>query len=194
MRDPLIYPALPGEPIPAEKLSPFIPLADEVHWAREHTRSPRRQLELLVMLKTFRYLGYFAVPTEIPSSIVAASARRLDLPPPGTPFVIAPASLCRSRATVRRKLGVERWTPVTRRLLVNRLAMLNQGRTGPNDLLNAAVEYLRQDRIELPALRTLRRLVGNTRARFDKDFCAAIVASLTGPDRRTLEGLMVGPP
>jgi len=52
MRDPLIYPALPGEPVSAEQLSPFIPLADEVSWARKHTRSPKRQLELLVMLKT----------------------------------------------------------------------------------------------------------------------------------------------
>ncbi len=194
MRDPLIYPALPGEPVPAEQLWPFIPLADEVHWAREHTRSPKRQLELLVMLKTFRFLGYFPAPSEIPPSIVAASARRLDVPAPGSSFVMAPASLYRGRATVRRKLGVERWTPVTRRLLVNRLVMLNQGRAGPNDLLNAAVEYLRQDRIELPALRTLRRLVGSIRARFDKAFCAAIVAPLKGKDRRTLEGLMVVPP
>jgi len=194
MRDPLIYPALPGEPVSAEQLSPFIPLADEVSWARKHTRSPKRQLELLVMLKTFRFLGYFPASLEIPPSIVAASARRLDLPVQGASFVIAPASLYRSRATVRRKLGVERWTPVARRLLVNRLAMLNQGRAGPNDLLNAAVEYLRQDRIELPALLTLKRLVGSIRARFDKAFCAAIVAPLKGKDRRTLEGLMVVPP
>jgi hypothetical protein len=114
---------------------------------------------------TFRFLGYFPAPSGIAPTIVAASARRLDLPEPGSSFVIASASLYRSRAVVRSKLGVERWTTVTRRRLVNRLVALNQGRAGPTDLLNAAVEYLRQDRIELPALRTLRRLVGATRAR-----------------------------
>jgi hypothetical protein len=194
MRDPLVYPTLPSEPVPAEQLSPFIPLADEVQWAHQHTRSPTRQLELLVMLKTFRFLGYFPAPRDVPPSIVAANARRLDLRVPGTSFTIAPASLYRSRATVRRKLGVERWTAASRRLLVNRLVSLNQGRAGPNDLLNAAVEYLRQDRIELPALRTLRRLVGSIRACFDKAFCAALVAPLKGKDRRALESLMTVPP
>ena len=194
MRDPLIYPVLPVEPISAEQLSTFRPLADEVQWARKHTRSPRRQLELLVLLKAFQFLGYFPAPRVIAPSIVVASARRLDMLAPECAFSVAPATLYRSRAAVRRRLGVERWTTVTRRLLVSRLLSLNQGRGGPNDFLNAAVEYLRQDGIELPALRTLRRLIGSIRARVDRAFCAAIVAPLKERDRRILEGLMNVPP
>ena len=44
MRDPLIYPLLPAEPLNAEQLHSFVPLLDERRWAQQHTRSPRRQL------------------------------------------------------------------------------------------------------------------------------------------------------
>jgi hypothetical protein len=165
-----------------------------VRWARDHTRAPGRQLELLVLLKTFQFLGYFATPIQIAAAIVAAIARRIELHAPDGTFSVAPASLYRSRAVIRHHLGIEHWNAANKRLLATRLVSLNQGRTGPNDLLNAAVEYLRRAGIELPAMRTLRRLIGRVRARFDRAFCAAIVQLLKAPDRQALDNLMVIPP
>src|SRR5580693_1661677 len=194
MRDPLIYPVLPVEPLSAEQLHTFVPLLDERRWAQQHTRSQQRQLELLAILKTFEYLGYFARPTDIAPSIVAAIARRMDLAVPAGSLCISPASLYRGRTLIRQHLGVEPWTAKTRRELVNRLASLNQGRAGPNDLLNAAIEYLRRELIELPALATLRRIIGELRTRSDRAFCAAIVTRLSAVDRQALESLMVVEP
>jgi Domain of unknown function (DUF4158) len=191
MHDPLIYPVLPAEPVSPEQAHHFSPLLDEVRWARSKTRSPERQLEVLVLLNTFQFLGYFAAPAEIAPAIIAASAQRLEIPVPSGPFSVAPSSLYRSHAVVRRHLGVECWNATTKHLLVSRVVALNQGRTGPNDLLNAAVEYLRRERIEIPALRTLRRLIGWIRARYDKAFCTALVAPLKAADRRALEALLI---
>ena len=189
MRDPLIYPNLPAEPVPPDQLGRFIPNPDEIRWASSCTRSPARQLELVVLLKTFQFLGYFTPPTDIPASIAKAIAERMNVAAPAS-LGIASASLYRSHEMVRRHLGVERWGAAAKHLLTARLVSLNQGRSGPNDLLNAAIEYLRREQIELPALRTLRRLIGHVRAKFDQAYCKAVVAPLGAADRAVLESLM----
>jgi hypothetical protein len=108
MHDPLTYPELPADPVPTELLTRFLPLLGERRWVQQHAHSPRRQLELLVLLKTFQFLGYFPTPEQVAATIVAAISQRIEIVAADSPFTIAPASLCRSRAMIRRYLGIER--------------------------------------------------------------------------------------
>jgi len=62
MRDPLIYPVLPVEPVPPSTCLRSYRSRTRciVHWARALTRSWKWKLDLLVLLMTFRFLGYLA--------------------------------------------------------------------------------------------------------------------------------------
>jgi Domain of unknown function (DUF4158) len=69
------YPRLPAEPGPAE-LEAFTPERVELAFARQRTPQPGPRLALLVLLKTFQRLGYFARLADVPVSRLPAN------PPP----------------------------------------------------------------------------------------------------------------
>src|SRR3954462_2457410 len=72
------YPRLPTDPGVAE-LEAFTPEAAEIAFARQRTRQPGPRLALLVLLKTFQRLGYFAGLADMPAAIVTHIAASVGL-------------------------------------------------------------------------------------------------------------------
>ena len=64
------YPRLRVSPDGAELSDAFTPTPDELAFAVKRTRQPGPRLALLVMLKTFQRLGYFARPDDVPPTII----------------------------------------------------------------------------------------------------------------------------
>lgn len=48
----------------------FTPTDEERAWAERTTRAPRQRLGLILLLKTFQYLHYFASLEEIPPEVI----------------------------------------------------------------------------------------------------------------------------
>ncbi len=64
------YPRLPTDP-DAGELEAFTPEAAEIAFVRRKTRRPGPRLALLVLLKSFQRLGYFARLADVPAAVVA---------------------------------------------------------------------------------------------------------------------------
>jgi hypothetical protein len=75
------YPRLKRVVSARELHEAFTPTVDEIGWARERTRSPQHLLALVVLLKTYHRLGYFADLFEVPLPIVEHVRGVLELKP-----------------------------------------------------------------------------------------------------------------
>ena len=64
------YPVLTASPPATELTESYTPDLFELKFAEERTREAGPRVALLVLLKTFQRLGYFAQLAEVPQSIV----------------------------------------------------------------------------------------------------------------------------
>jgi Domain of unknown function (DUF4158) len=64
------YPRLKINPSAKELNELYTPTVYELAFARERARQPLQRAGLLLLLKTFQRLGYFAVCAEIPAPII----------------------------------------------------------------------------------------------------------------------------
>ena len=64
------YPLLPASPTSRELADVYTPDLFELKFAEERTREAGPRVALLVLLKTFRRLGYFVKFADVPASII----------------------------------------------------------------------------------------------------------------------------
>ena len=81
------YPSFKINPSTKELNELYTPTVYELAFARERARQPLQRAGLLLLLKTFQRLGYFAVCAEIPSPTTAAILEKFlnnhpTVPPP----------------------------------------------------------------------------------------------------------------
>ena len=70
------YPLLPASPTSRELAEVYTPDLFELKFAEERTREAGPRVALLVLLKTFRRLGYFVKFADVPASNHSAHSAR----------------------------------------------------------------------------------------------------------------------
>src|SRR5438132_13014048 len=132
------YPGLKTNPSAKELDEIYTPTAHELDFAEKRTRQPVQRAGLLLLLKTFQRLGYFARCAEIPGPIVRhvlQCAGLLGLP---EQMEVYDASTARDRHTalVREFLGVTAYGPEARRVAVEICLQAAQTRDDLPDIIN----------------------------------------------------------
>ena len=155
----LLYPKRPS----ASELSRlFTPENHEIEWALSITTSIRTRVGILCLLKVFQTLGRFIPPQDIPTPIVSHIFRQLHVESSSNDsLTYAIRTLRRHRDLIRQLLKVNKWDDSAQQLVVKTMTTLASTCSNPADLINGAIDAIFQQRIELPALSTLRRMAGH---------------------------------
>ena len=189
--DRVAYPALPEPLQTSDLVRLFTPTSDEINWANSVTRSEHTRCHVLTLLKVFQTLGRFIAIAGIPHTIVGHVARCVGLPEAQANEISGSRpTLYRHQHLVRAYVGVSKWDASAQRQVENTIEALASIRTHPADLLNGALEMLLRERVELPALSTLRRIAGNVVQRVHDRLLQEIHGRLAEQDRERLDELL----
>ena len=103
------YPRFKINPSAKELNELYTPTVYELAFARERARQPLQRAGLLLLLKTFQRLGYFAVCAEIPSPTHGRDSGKISKrPSDGTaPEMSQPTSIQMLDTAIWKELGVE---------------------------------------------------------------------------------------
>ena len=151
------YPRLKINPSAKELNELYTPTVYELAFARERARQPLQRAGLLLLLKTFQRLGYFAACAEIPAPIIRHVFRCAALAELPEQLKTYNASTARDRHTalIREFLGVTAYGLAAREVVVETCLQAARTRDDLPDLINMAIEELIRQRFELPAFSTL---------------------------------------
>lgn len=127
-------------------------------------------LALAIKLKTFQYLGYFEDIENVPEPIINTIRSDLSFNNKIKPVYNNDKSKYRHHDYIRDHLNIIKWKDIppnedkdTQRLAIefayNKVLIMNN----PADILNATIEYLKNENYELPAFSTVDRLVRHVR-------------------------------
>ena len=188
------YPRLPTAPGLAE-LEAFTPEAAEIAFARQRTRQPGPRLALLVLLKTFQRLGYFARLAEMPAAIATHIAASVGLDSAVHEIGGYDDTTYRVRlaALVRGFVGVAGYDREARGIAVRACIEAARTRDDLADIVNAGIEELLRHRRELPAFGTLLKLARTARALVNRAYHRRIAAALPREVHERLAALLVVP-
>lgn len=190
------YPRLRSTITPAELESVYTPTPAELAFADQVARGGRARLGLLVNLKVFQRLGYFAALDTVPDAIVQHIARV-------TRFHVRLATLAdydrsgtraRHRAAIRRYLDIRAWGTAGRHVVVQTVALAAQTKSDLADLINVALEELVRQRIEFPAFSTLLNTTRRVRTTIHRALYARMTQTLTDNHRVQIDALFVVTP
>src|SRR3954468_17926454 len=186
------YPRLPTDPGVAE-LEACTPEAAEIAFARQRTRQPGPRLALLVLLKTFQRLGYFAGLADMPAAIVTHIAASVGLDSAVHEIGGYDDTTYRIRlaALVRGFVGVAGYDREARGIAVRACIEAARTRDDLADIVNAGIEELLRQRRELPAFGTLLKLARTARALVNRGYHRRIAATLPPDVRERLTTLLV---
>ena len=176
--------------VTARELDGLSPVADEVTWAKERTRSDAHLLALVLSLKCFQRLGYFLRADEAPEAVIDHVRRCLELPE-GTP----PASASERTAQWHRDLIRERLAVVYdpergRAIAAGAIRTEAEVKNNPPDLINVALEMLAKSSCELLGFSTLNEMTSRIRTEVNTAIFERIVARMPLPERVGLDGLL----
>lgn len=140
---------------PNSELTP----TQELFFARERTRQPSHCLYLLVLLKTFQRLGYFAAITEVPDVIICHIAHHAGCTQDQKQLEIYDNSTARERhkALVRRFVGVHPFGNEARQIMIISCLKASSTRDDLQDTLTLQLKNWLDNAIKLPAFSTLLR-------------------------------------
>ena len=189
-----VYPRLPSEPEPTE-LEAFTPEPAELAFARQKTRHPGPRLVLLVLLKTFQYLGRIIRLTDVPSAIINHIAAAAELTDNTDELAGYGDTTYRVRlaALVRDYVGVTGYDREARGIAVQACIEAARTRDDLADIVNTCIEELLRQRRELPAFGALLKLARTARALVNRTYHRRIAASLPPEARERLATLLVVP-
>ncbi|MDO3615293.1 DUF4158 domain-containing protein [Ralstonia pseudosolanacearum] len=188
------YPRFPKVFSAKELQACYTPSAEELDLAGRATRGRSSRLGLLVLLKVFQQLHYFPYLDTIPAAVVdhVRVCAGLD---PDTPFgydrTISPL-LYRHYALVREYLGIQPYigtdaNEVTIRAAREAAETMDQ----PVDIINATIDTLLLQQIELPSFSTLDTIAGQIHARTQAALFRRVVRKLSEDERQRLDKLLV---
>ncbi len=176
----------------------LLPSLEEIEWARLKARSTNPMLALLTLLTCAEALGYLPQFRDIPIAIRDRIVKHLQ----GLGVSLQPDLTDADEPNrnkiygqfhpwIRQRLGWRIFTDQVEAALTNHLTIATQTQYSASDLVNAAVEWLLNGRVELPALSTLRRICGRINAASNSRVDAVIAAKLNPWMRQMLDGLLV---
>jgi TnpA family transposase len=137
-------------------------------------------------------LGYFVALSDVPNQIRLHVANALGLAEQTelVDGVGRPATVHRYRDAIREHLGSRPFSHGGREIVIATVHGAAQTMSDPADLISASAEALVKERIELPAYRTLDRLVGALRQEIHEELFAGIDAALSDMQRQDLDALL----
>ena len=151
------YPRLKAVPSDKEFAEVYTPTESELAFARKRTNQPVQRIGLLLLLKTFQRLGYFASFADIPDVLVRHIARCAGFPELPQPLRLYDLGTARDRhkALVREYLGITPYDREARTVIIQTCFRAARTREDLPDIINMAIEELIRQRYELPAFSTL---------------------------------------
>src|ERR1700751_2867573 len=182
------YPRFKINPSAKELNELYTPTVQELAFARERARQPLQRAGLLLLLKTFQRLGYFAACAEIPVPIIRHVFRCTALAVLPEQLQAYDASTARDRHTalIREFLGVTAYGPAAREVVVETCLQAARTRDDLPDLINMAIEELIRQRFELPAFSTLLRIARTARNTVNRRYQSRFCESLSEAARQRL--------
>src|SRR6516165_4813495 len=186
------YPRLKINPSAKELNELYTPTVYELAFARERARQPLQRAGLLLLLKTFQRLGYFAACAEIPAPIIRHVFRCAALAELPEQLQVYDASTARDRHTalIREFLGVTAYGPAAREVVVETCMQAARTRDDLPDLINMAIEELIRQRFELPAFSTLLRIARTTRNTVNRRYQLRVCELLDADARQRLLAIL----
>ena len=183
------YPRLKSRYSPKELDQLFTPTAEELVFIRQiSSDSDHPQLGLCAQLKCFQHLGYFVAPERIPQAILHHLQTSTDLPPNSAGYRWQ-RTLYRHRRAIRRYLAVEPYQHTRQEQARQAIYAAAQTMGDPADLINAAIEELVRQRVELPAFRTLKHLVQKVRTEVNEGWYQQVSQRLSAAEQAVLLAL-----
>ena len=185
------YPVLTASPPATELTEAYTPDLFELKFAEERTREAGPRVALLVLLKTFQRLGYFAQLAEVPQSIVRNIAQTVgyDLVPGGLDDYDQSTLRARHMALIRSWTGVSAFDREARKIVVRAAVEASRVREDLADIINIAIEELLRKRYELPAFSTLLRAARTARATVNRSYYTRISQALDSQTKTGLDAL-----
>jgi hypothetical protein len=163
----------------------FTPAADDIKWAKQIIKGERWLLSLVVLFKCTEALGYFPVLEQIPGAIVdhirayLSTSKAVDNDASLQILRLSKATLYeRYQPEIRARLGLHLFTSIHKENLQHYLVDATQTQHSTIDLINAAVEWLFRERVELPAFVTLRRICSKVNNAKHESIQKAVVARI----------------
>ena len=189
------YPRFKINPSAKELNELYTPTVYELAFARERARQPLQRAGLLLLLKTFQRLGYFALCAEIPAPIIRHIFRCAALVELPEQLQAYDASTARDRHTtlIREFLGVTAYGPAAREVVVETCLQAARTRDDLPDLINMAIEELIRQRFELPAFSTLLRIARTTRNTVNRRYQLRVCELLDVDARQRLLAILSRP-
>jgi TnpA family transposase len=186
------YPRFKINPSAKELNELYTPTVQELAFARERARQPLQRAGLLLLLKTFQRLGYFAACAEIPVPIIRHVFRCTALAVLPEQLQAYDASTARDRHTalIREFLGVTAYGPAAREVVVETCLQAARTRDDLPDLINMAIEELIRQRFELPAFSTLLRIARTTRNTVNRRYQLRVCEVLDAGARQSLLAIL----
>src|SRR6516162_8486766 len=186
------YPRLKINPSAKELNELYTPTVYELAFARERARQPLQRAGLLLLLKTFQRLGYFAACDEIPAPIIRHVFRCAALAELPEQLKTYNASTARDRHTalIREFLGVTAYGLAAREVVVETCLQAARTRDDLPDLINMAIEELIRQRFELPAFSTLLRIARTTRNTVNRRYQLRVCELLDADARQRLLAIL----
>lgn len=188
-----IYPRLNREPTSQQLQSLFTPTEEEKDFAWKITRAPFHRLAVLVLLKTFKRLGYAMLRGEISPVIVehVAAVSELDVPDPDWHKYDKSKTRIRHVALIRQYWNISVYRLQGQAVMDEALRLAAQTKYDLVDLINIAIQTLSDKQIELPGFTTLERAARQARREATTRCYRMVAQALSSSDQLRLQHLFV---
>lgn len=184
------YPLLKRNPTAQELDQVYSPADNELVFAYKQVREPTRRLSFLLLLKGFQRLGYFPTIADMPAAIKGEVRVALRLSGHTRPADLHLRTLYRYHAVIRQWLGVTQFRVRGMHVATRAMGTAGQVMDNPADMINAAIEQLVKDKIELPAFSTLDRMARRIRTLINQRLFNLVQQRLSEPEIQQLDALL----
>lgn len=189
--DRTAYPRFRRKALDRELATDYTPSVPEVElFNKKFSRSASHRLAYALLLKSFQRLGYIPAIADVPAYVVVHMRTCLKLRRSVAPPPLGEATRLRYQRDILKRCGTRRFDASARHVATEAMAMAAATKDHPADVINAGIEVLRRERIELPAFSTLDRLARRVRSAVNARVFEAIQARLSNDDRTRLDGLV----
>lgn len=183
------------DPTP-EQLARYFFLSEADHALIAERRRKHNKLGFAVQLCTLRYLGTFLPnPLQVPQVVVEHLAQQLDLPPEVfVKYALREETRYNHRRTITEYLGYREFDDFQVFRLIRWIyAHLAVSVVRPSVLFDLATSHLIAQKIVLPGVSFLARLIACVRERYTARTFEGLIRKLSAAQREALENLLVLP-
>ncbi len=170
----------------------FTPTDEERAWAERTARTPAQRLGLALLLKIFQYLHYFPSLEEIPPEVIDHIRESLGYAKRIVIDYSTPRTLYRHMAAVRTHLQIKSFYGTDAGEIADKLAhesaeLLDQR----VDIINALIDELVYQQIELPAFSALDTLAERAHAEVQERIFGTVLRRIPADHRESLQALLL---